>query len=280
MHRTTGIIAATALVFVAASCGSPADRTAANDEVSTTAIGTGNGGGSELFAAMAEAQEKSGSYRFESHADAQEIYISGVASQGLDASQFDFAVDARVPLRRIGVRSPGVGEIGVRLVDGELFLRLPPEVELPTERAWLTLDPSDSDPFSRQFGAMAEGLVGIDLAEHFAAKSELIAVEKFGSKAVDGVELTEYRLIIDVGDVAEYEGLLPGEGSPVEGRTHTLFVSAENLLHSATIDLGEFGTSEVRYFDYGGDALVEAPPIDEVADVRDMLDELDGFFEL
>lgn len=256
MRRVTVVGSAAVLALSRAACGDD-----------TIAVSSEKGGGTELLEAMAAAQEEAGSMRFEMTMEVMGELIngSGAASAGPDPATESMTMTMNMAGE----------ELAMRIVDGQLYMNLPPEAGLPTDKPWLTFDPAGDDAFSQEMGGLMDQMsMGTDLQDQFVQQSDLISFEEIGSATIDGVDTTEYLMIIDFEDVPEFMDLPAEAASLLEDLTFSLWVDGGYLLRQLRSDLAGFGLMEMRFFDYGADVAVEAPPADEVADFGSIMSEL------
>jgi hypothetical protein len=188
--------AAAALFVVLSSCGAETPSTGDDDDASTNSIvvSEGKGGGADLFAAMLAAQEAAGSYRFEMHMDIEgaSVDASGAAAYqyGTDIDEVDMTMTMSMPLDDLDPEA-GSGELEMLLVDGQIYISSP-ELGLPVDEPWVTVDPEGGDPISQAFGAMSDQMVDSGaLQRRLAERAEVIAVEELGSDTADGVAVTK-----------------------------------------------------------------------------------------
>jgi hypothetical protein len=266
MRRMSVVAGAAALVTGVAACGGDSEGDTETD-TDTIAVSSEMGGGAELFQAMADAQLEAGSFAFEMRLDVEgeQVTGSGAAQYGDDLASVELTMTMDVA---------GEGEMAARLVDGRFFITMPPEAGLPTEKTWLTIDPSGDDPLSRAFGAQVDKLAdSTAVTEQLVQNAEVYTVEEVGPDTIDGVEVTEYLLTADPEDAAQILPLPPGEAPPVDELTFSLWVDGDALPRRMSSDLDGYGAMEMTFFDYREPVEVEAPPADQVTDFATMLEE-------
>ena len=257
--------AGTALAgLLVAGCGGDG----ANDTVTVSA---GEGGGTELFAAMAAAQLDAGGYRFEMTSEAQGIEIT-MAGEGVTAATpADSVMSATMSM-------PGAGDAEIRLVDAKMYMSAS-LLGMPGADRWLLIDLAGGDPFSELFAdLMGDALTGTDLQAQLSAYSDVIEVEDVGTTSLDGIDVTEYELTTDIGATIEMMGMAEEmvELMPDDEITHSLFVDDELLPREMRMDLAGQGTMTMRLFDYGVDVTVEPPADDQVSDFASFMEEVTG----
>lgn len=273
-----------AAAFLLASCGGQAGdvSTTADQETgqaAAIAVTEGKGGGAELFAAMLAAQEEAGSYRFEMDMDIEgaSYDASGAAEYGTDIDQVDMTMTMSMPLDDLDPDA-GNGQLEMLLVDGQIYMSFPPELGLPVDKPWLTVDPEGGDPISQAFGAMSEQMVdSAALQRKLAEQAELIAVEELGSDTADGVAVTKYRITLSAEDLVEFmeipgtEGM-SAENAPFDEAEYTLWLDSGFLLRKLEAGLDGLKYMDMRFFGFGEPVDVEAPPADQVTDFASLVE--------
>ena len=271
-----------ALIFVLPSCG---EDTTSNDsaggQVEAVAIGDGKGGGAELFAAMVAAQEEASSYKFEMQMAIEDVQVdaSGAAQYGASTDDVDMTMTMSMPLDDLGTGASN-GEFAMLVVDGQIYMRFPPEAGLPAETPWLTIDPGGDDPLSQAFGAMSEQLSdSAAIQRQFAEHADLFTVEELGPDSASGVDVTKYRVTLNAEDLGEFSDIPGAEGlstedAPFDELSYTLWLDADSL--PRRIDAAFDGTDfmEMRFFGFGEPVEVEAPTADQVTDFARILGDL------
>jgi hypothetical protein len=263
MRMTRAAAGAAAAGLLVAGCGQGA--------ATTIALSEGKGGGAELFAAMAEAQQEAGSYRFEMTMDVEgtEVSGSGEGNVGSDPTDQAMSMTMSVP--------GGMGDIETRIVGTTIYMSTG-MFGMPDDDRWLVLNPEGDDLFSQMLGDMSDMLAGADLQAQFSEYSDMMEVEEVGSDTVDGTDVTEYAVTTDVEAALEMMGMsdqMP-ENVELDEVTYSLFVDGDSLLRLVRGDLGGVGTMEMQFFDYGEDVTVEEPPADKQTDFITFLEELTG----
>jgi hypothetical protein len=270
------------LFVVLSSCGAETPSTGDDDDASTNSIvvSEGKGGGADLFAAMLAAQEAAGSYRFEMHMDIEgaSVDASGAAAYqyGTDIDQVDMTMTMSMPLDDLDPDA-GSGQLEMLLVDGQLYLSFPPELGLPVDKPWLTVDPEGVDPISQAFGMMSDLMAdSAALQRRLTEQAEVIAVEELGSDTVDGIAVTRYRITLSVDDLVELmeipgmEGM-SAEDAPFDEAEYTLWLDSDLLLRKMEAGLDGMMFMDMRLFDIGEPVDVEAPPADQVGELADVM---------
>jgi hypothetical protein len=250
--------------LLAAGCGTGATADAVT-------ISAGKGGGAELFAAMAEAQQEAGGYRFEMTTDVEGVEITMTGEAVAGATPADSAMSATMSM-------PGAGESEMRMVDSKMYMSAA-MLGIPGADQWLLIDLEGGDAFSDIFAdLMGDALTGTDMQAQLNEYADVIEVEEVGTSTLDGVDVTEYQLTTDITASAEMLGMDEAlfEQLPVDEVTQSLFVDDDQLAREMRTDLGGMGTVTMRFFDYGTDVTVEAPADDQVTDFFTLMEEVTG----
>ncbi len=263
MRTTKVAVGVVAAGLVVSGCGTGA---------ATFAVSEGKGGGAELFAAMADAQQDAGSYRFEMTMELEGIEVTGngEASVGSGPSDQAMAMSMSMP--------GGMGGYEMRVLGTKIYTSTG-MFGMPGDDQWLVIDPEGDDLFSEMFGNMTGLLDSTDLQSQFNEYSDSIEVEEVGSDTIDGVDVTEYAVTADIEAAFEMMGMsdqLPSEELSLDEVTYSLFVDDDALTRLVRTDLGYQGTMEMRIFDYGEEVTVEEPPSDQVTDFMSFFEQMTG----
>jgi len=261
MMRAAAGVAAAGLIV--AGCGQGA--------ATTIALAEGKGGGEDLFAAMAKAQQEAGSYRFEMTMGVEGTEISGSGGASVGSGPTDQAMSMTMSM------PGGMGDFETRVVGTTIYMSTG-MFGVPGDDQWVVLDSQGDDPFSQMLGDVDDLLAGADLQSQFSEYSDMMEVEEVGSDTVDGTDVTEYAVTTDVEAALEMMGMsdqMP-EDVELDEVTYSLFVDDDALTRMVRSDFGDVGTMEMRFFDYGEDVTVEEPPADQQTDFITFFEELTG----
>lgn len=231
----------------------------------TIEIAEGPGGGEELFQAMAEAQDEQQSYLMEMDIQAGPQTITAEGGVRFDEGSPEMSLTMSIPQ---------LGETEVLLLDEVMYMSAA-GLGLPTDSAWLRIDPNSDDPVTQQFAAGLNFESNINLQAYFAEHSDGITVEEGGEDTIDGVDVTEYSVTIDIAAVGELPTMPEGasvDELPFDEITYSLWVDGDALPRRITSDIGGMGAVELRFFDYGEPVDIEAPAEDDVVDLSTVLD--------
>jgi hypothetical protein len=163
-------------------------------------------------------------------------------------------------------RTPFGGAAEVRVVDGVLYLSVPP---MTPEGKFLEIRPGDK---SSPLGGMMPGeMRGVSPDQMFAAfESGLRKVAFVGEDTVQGRQLGHYRLTVDPRAVAKddhlpHAGVPHMGGMPESGRvprtvTFDVWLDSEALVHRVELHKAQQGSLEVDLSHWGEPVTVQAPP--------------------
>jgi hypothetical protein len=237
--------------------GESADAGEGGDEVDAVA----------LFRAIADATVEAGSYEFETSMSAagQDTSVVGAIQVASDISE----TNMRVTTDAQGFTTT------VLIVDGQFYMEMTEEMGFPTDQgSWMTVDPAADDEFSQQM-TEAFGDIGsaTDLMAQLAENPELLTVTEVGDADVDGVDTTEYHVVVN--DIAEFTGVEEGDVE-VSELSYTMWVDGDDLPRRVSTEAGGSASIDTTFSNYGADVEVEAPPADEVFDLSEMLNQQNG----
>lgn len=228
----------------------------------------GSEGGAEvdavaLYAAIADALLEAGSYEFENT-------TSTGGQEGTLAGAVEFATDTSEANMRMTMEMAGLGESTLLIVDGQFYIEMTEEMGIPGDASWFTVDPESDDPFSQQMASLF-GEVGsaTTLTDQLAEQADLLTVTEVGTETVDGVETTEYFVVVN--DVAAFEGLPAAQASG--DLSYTMWVGGDNLPRRMTTTVDGTAVIDMTFSNFGTDLDVEAPPAEDVMDLSEMMNQ-------
>lgn len=281
-HRLAALVAAGALTFSVAACGSDSDdpvvepdTTSAGEQTPDDAAETGDAApetedtetaaeetaedtgsaaeGEEIsaedFMAMLKApgEEKLGSFTVEMNlgGQGQEITMQGAAD-----------MRGENPLMHLNMNMSGMGEMEILMADGEVFMSIPGMTE---EGQYLRMDPAE-------LGMDLEELTGtIDMDSTFAAWDEgTQTVSYVGSEDVDGEQLERYTLEVDAAAAMQAQGETMQPGMP-DTITYDVWLDAENLMRKVSFDMQGI-TAEMLVDNWGEDVDIQVPDESQITD--------------
>jgi len=157
----------------------------------------------------------------------------------------------------------GGGTVEMRMVDGVIYLAMPP---LTPEGKFFKLDTNDrNSPFGNLGGGVTQG---DPLATFDAFDAGLQDVKYLGEEDVDGEQLDHYVLTVDAEKAAEaqHEQVKPGMPDTI---TYDMWIDDDNLMRRIQFDLGDGptggGAMVMTMSDWGKPVTVEAPPARDIA---------------
>jgi hypothetical protein len=240
MRRLAVSLLATGLLAGVAGCS---DSSTDNGTDNSTAVLPQESFAEDVIAAQTE----SGSAHIEAT-----INVSG--------SSFDMSGDVTAlgepDALKMDVTASAGGE-QMRLVLVERVLYVKGEQFAPEGKEWLKIDLSDpSNPLSQVFDAA-------NPSNFTAYLQGITKFEDVGVETVDGVETRHYTVTVDTAEMLESNPVFRGQdaatlGLPAE-LTSEVYVDSENRPVQIEADLGDTGTFEVHFSDYGKNVSVKAP---------------------
>jgi len=182
------------------------------------------------------------------------------ATINVSGSSFDMSGDVTAlgepDALKMDVTASAGGE-QMRLVLVERVLYVKGEQFAPEGKEWLKIDLSDpSNPLSQVFDAA-------NPSNFTAYLQGITKFEDVGVETVDGVETRHYTVTVDTAEMLESNPVFRGQdaatlGLPAE-LTSEVYVDSENRPVQIEADLGDTGTFEVHFSDYGKNVSVKAP---------------------
>jgi hypothetical protein len=228
-------------------------QSASETEQATTSAAAGELDEDSLVPAMMDAVEDQGTAHvtMTTSAGGQEITAEGdVAFEG---KQQDVAMT-------MDGSAFGAGNIEVRMVDGVLYLAMPP---MTPESKFVAVRPGDK---GSPLAGMTEQMGSLDPRETFAAfEKGLRDVEYVGQESVDGEELHHYRLTVDFAEAAEAQGLPQTQGMP-KTVEYDLWLDQESLMRKVEMDLEQTRTV-MEMSDWGEEVTIDAPAKEDVVEM-------------
>lgn len=255
LRRVAVSLLATGLLVGLAGCGDGATDVATDDTGGETTTGTGEPTSDappvltkETFAQdITAAQVKAGSAHFEATID--------VAGQSFDMSG-DVAGLGDPEAMVMDVTASIQGEqLQFLRVDKVLYLK--GEQIAPAGKEWVKIDLSDPNaPLAKIFDAA-------DPSNFTAYLEGIIDFEDKGLETVDGVETRHYTVTSDTAKMLESNPMFAGQDASTLGLPAELnvevYVDRENRPVQIQVDLGDVGSFDGHFSDYGKDVSVKAP---------------------
>jgi hypothetical protein len=248
IRRLGASLLATGLLAGLAGCGGsgtddPADETGGSASQEAPAVLTQESFAEDIVAAQTEADS--------AHAELK-VDASGVS---FDMSGDVAGLGEPDDLRMDGTASMNSEQVELLLVDKALYIK--GEQVAPEGKEWLKIDLSDpSNPISQVFEAA-------NPSSFTAYLQGITKLEDRGAESVDGVETRHYTVTVDTATMLDSNPMFQGQdastlGLPAE-LTSEVYVDSENRPVRIETDLGDTGSFEVTFSDYGKDVSVEAP---------------------
>jgi len=144
----------------------------------------------------------------------------------------------------------GPGTIEMRMVDGVMYMSMPP---MTPEGKFLAFDTRDGNS---PFGDMGAVTQGDPLATFEAFDEGLKKVSYLGTESVDGEEMDHYVLTVDSKAAAQTQGRPPG-GLP-ENLTYDLWLDGDDLMRRMQYSMAGGGVT-ITMSDWGEPVTVKAP---------------------
>jgi hypothetical protein len=180
------------------------------------------------------------------------IELAGDAEGMSGEGDVSYAGKSTAMQMRMTLPQMGEGEMQMRLVDGVMYLAMPP---MTPKGKFLRLDTSDPNS---PFGDLSQMVPGDPLQSFEAFDAGLQKVEHVGQEDVDGEQLEHYVLTVDAKEAAKAQGM-PDDPNMPETITYDLWLDDQNLMRR--IEFQQMGGSLVMTMsDWGKQVTVNAPP--------------------
>lgn len=254
--------AAAAMVLAGASgCGDDpvAEGRPAAESASSEPVGSGPA--EPETSAAAEPQQAAGGYDAQELLDAMKAAIAKhesshvtVASGGAQAMRGEgdvsYAGDTTAMQMTMKMPQLGSGSVEMRLVDGVMYLAMPP---MTPQGKFIEIDTSDPNS---PFGDLSGVTQGDPLATFDAFDAGLEKAVYAGAEDVDGEELDHYVLTVDARKAARAQGSTVPPGTKTF--TYDLWIDDQDLMRRMQFDEGR-GDITVTMSDWGKPVTVTAP---------------------
>jgi hypothetical protein len=151
------------------------------------------------------------------------------------------------------------GKMEIRLVDGVIYMRIPPM----TGQKFIKMDLNDpNSPF---------GSLGSQLDPQEALKTFSQGIDSVTYVGDEG-GLGHYRVTVDTKKaLAEMKGGAAAAQAGLPAKLdYDLWLDDQDRITRMTMDLGQAGTMEMKLSDFGKDVQVEAPPASQITDAGGM----------
>lgn len=158
---------------------------------------------------------------------------------------------------RMEMQAPqmGAGTMEIRLVDGVMYVAMPPMTPEGKFIRWDTDDPNSP------FGDLGGVLSGDPRAAFGAFEAGLKEATYVGEEEVDGEAMDHYVLTVDAKKAGEAQGIPVQPGT--EDITYDVWVDGEDLMRRMEFGSGADGMT-MTMSDWGAPVSVEAPPASAV----------------
>jgi hypothetical protein len=199
----------------------------------------------ELLAAMKAAVEKHESAHLT-------MEMSDGSGPGMTAEgDVSYAGDSTTMQMQMSMPEMGSDDIEMRLVDGVMYMSMPP---MTPAGKFIKIDTNDPNS---PFGDLGGVTSGDPLRTFGAFDDGLEDVKYVGRESVSGVDADHYVLTVDGKAAAKAQG--QGTGSMPDTVTYDLWLDDEDLMRVVQMDLGQ-GTMVMTMDNWGAPVKVSAPP--------------------
>lgn len=161
----------------------------------------------------------------------------------------------------------GVEELEMRMVDGVMYMAMPP---MTPRGKFIRIDTNDPNS---PFGDLGGVTQGDPLATFDAFDAGLRKVEYVGREEVDGEQMDHYVLTVDAKKAAKAQGQRWQQGMP-DTISYDLWLDEADLMRRIEFDLGAVaggqagsGGMVMTMSDWGEPVTVEAPPASAIVEM-------------
>jgi LppX_LprAFG lipoprotein len=276
MTRVLSGVAGSVLLIPLAACGGESgetagqtpgdDTTAASEPVEESDPAdeevAGGYGKTQLLDAMkaAIADNESAHITLEMTGSAQAMSGEGDVSYVGDKTSMQMTMQ---------VPQMGGGAMEIRMVDGMMYLAIPP---MTPEGKFIEIDTEDPNS---PFGDLGGVTQGDPLATFDAFDAGLREVEYVGPEEVEGEQMDHYVLVVDAQKAAEAQGQRYLEGMP-ETISYDMWIDDADLMRRVEFDLAAMGGAAgsggmvMTMSDWGKPVSVKAPPASALVEMPRM----------
>lgn len=265
--RWTALAAVTVVLAGLSGCG--ADEPVAEGRPGPQTVSSEPVGSEPAEPEASDPQQAAGGYDAQELMDAMKAAIAEnesahvtVASGGAQAMKGEgdvsYAGDTTAMQMTMHMPQLGSGSVDMRLVDGVLYLAMPPMT--PTGK-FIKIDTSDPNS---PFGDLSGITQGDPLATFDAFDAGLEKAAYVGAEDVDGEEMDHYVLTVDARKAARAQGTAAPPG--MRTITYDLWIDDQDLMRRMQFDEGRGGMT-MTMSDWGEPVTVTAPPSSAIMDL-------------
>lgn len=257
MRARRWVAAAAAAVVLTGVSGCGADEPVAEggpgQETASSGPGTSEASDLEQAAGGYDAQELLAAMKaaMAQHESAHLTVASGGAQAMKGEGDVSYAGDTTAMQMTMHMPQLGSGSVEMRLVDGVMYLAMPPMT--PTGK-FIKVDTSDPNS---PFGDLSGITQGDPLATFDAFDAGLEKAVYVGTEDVGGEELHHYVLTVDAEKAARAQGSTVPPGT--NAFTYDLWIDDQDLMRRMQFDEGR-GAMTMTMSDWGKPVTVSAPP--------------------
>jgi len=255
LTRVLSGVAGSALMLTLAACGG--DATTTEEPAATDA--------SSASSADASTEETEPSEPSEP-ADEDEATGGGQTMSG--TGDVSYAGDDTAMRMSMQIPQLGSGSIEMRMLDGVMYMSMPP---MTPKGKFIKIDTKDPNSPLGDLGGVTQG---DPLATFDAFDAGLQDVEYVGPEDVDGEQMDHYVLTVDAAKAAKAQGQQVQPGMP-ETISYDMWIDEQDLMRRIEFDLGAVagggaGGMVMTMSDWGKPVTVEAPPANAIVQMPGM----------
>ncbi len=226
---------------------------AAQEETSAPAEQSGGYDAQELLAAMKAAVAEN---------ETSHITMVAGGAQGMKGEgDVSYAGDTTAMQMTMQMPQLGSGSMEMRLVDGVMYMAMPP---MTPKGKFFKIDTNDPNS---PFGDLSSITQGDPLATFDAFDAGLEEVVYVGAEDVDGEEMDHYVLTVDAKKASRAQGTPVPPGA--KEISYDLWIDDEDLMRRMQFDEGRGGMT-MTMSDWGKPVTVKAPPASAIMQIPGM----------
>lgn len=282
LTRVLSGVAGSVLLLTMAACGGNGTETADETPASTASSTTTQESPAGEESSPAEDTASEGGYSADelldhmkaAIADAESAHVTmevngnGQAMTG--EGDVSYAGDSTAMQMTMTIPQMGAGEMELRMLDGVMYMAMPP---MTPKGKFIKIDTNDPNS---PFGDLSGVTTGDPLATFDAFDAGLQDVKYVGAEDVDGEQMDHYVLTVDAKKAAKAQGQQWQKGMP-DTISYDMWLDGSDLMRRIEFDMGAMmggqpgsGGMVMTMSDWGEPVKVTAPPAKDIVDMPGM----------
>jgi hypothetical protein len=284
LTRVLSGVAGSALMLTLAACGGDATTTEEPAATDASSASSADASTEETEPSEpsepADEDEATGGYAADELLDAMkaaiaenesthvEMEMTGGGQTMSGTGDVSYAGDDTAMRMSMQIPQLGSGSIEMRMLDGVMYMSMPP---MTPKGKFIKIDTKDPNSPLGDLGGVTQG---DPLATFDAFDAGLQDVEYVGVEDVDGEQMDHYVLTVDAAKAAKAQGQQVQPGMP-ETISYDMWIDEQDLMRRIEFDLGAVagggaGGMVMTMSDWGKPVTVEAPPANAIVQMPGM----------